>query len=109
MAVGPRTPDAFVVFALLNNLLLGFSYAAVAAVVFVGLRGLSGGTIGSLLGSLSNVPLIATTTLLGAVAAPYGVSGMMWPEAALGLVSAFAYMGLAWLWRPQAFGGLAAA
>lgn len=101
MALGPRTPVAFVGFALANNLLMGVAYAAVAAVVYVGLKGVSGGTLGSLLGSLSNVPLVATTALLGAVSGAYGANGMMWTEAALGLVAAAVYGGLAWWWRPR--------
>lgn len=102
MALGPRTPGAFVGFALANNVLTGVAYAAVAAAVFVGLKSASGGTIGSTLGSLSNVPLLAVTALLGAVAAPYGSSGMLLTEALLGLGAALAYGGLAWLWRPRA-------
>ncbi|MGI4877824.1 MAG: MFS transporter, partial [Janthinobacterium lividum] len=105
MAYGPRTPLAFVAFALANNLLLGVSFAAVAAVIFVRLTGSSGGTVGSLLSSLCNVPVVATTLLLGAVSAPYGSTGMMLTEAVLGIVSALLYGGLAWLWRPRSLVG----
>src|SRR3954470_19579419 len=38
MALGARTPVAFVAFTLLNNFLLGIAWAAVAAVIFVALR-----------------------------------------------------------------------
>lgn len=101
MALGPRTPVAFVAFTLANNLLMGVAYAAVAAAVYVGLRGASGGTVGSTLGSLSNVPLVGVTALLAVMAAPYGSSGMLISEAVVGFVSALAYLGLAWLWRPR--------
>lgn len=109
MALAPRTPDAFVGFALVNNLLLGVSYAAVAAVIYIGLKGVSCGTIGSLLGSLCNLPVVVTTLLLGAVSGPYGSTGMMATEAVLGLASAMLYGGLAWLWRPRSLTGLALA
>lgn len=105
MALGPRTSAAFVGFALVNNLLMGVAYAAVGAVVYVGLKGSSGGTMGSLLGSLSNVPLVAITALLGVVSAPYGSNGMMLTEAAFSLASALLYGGLAWLWRPRELAG----
>ncbi|UAJ09601.1 MFS transporter [Glacieibacterium megasporae] len=109
MAFGPRTPAAFFVFALANNLLLGVAYAAVAAVIYVGLKGSSGGTMGSLLGSLCNVPVVATTLLLGAVSVPYGANGMMLTEAALGVGSALLYGMMAWLWRPRLVGAALAA
>jgi MFS family permease len=102
MALGPRTPGAFVVFTLLNNVLLGVAYAAVAAVIFIGLKTMGGGTIGALLGSLCNVPLVAVTFLLGAAEAEYGATGMMTIEAGLGIVSALGYGAMAWLWRPRA-------
>ena len=91
MALAPRTPLCFVGFILLNNLLLGMAYAAVAAVVYTALKSRSGGTIGALLGSLCNIPLVGMTFLLGAAAARYGVGGMMGIEAGCGALSACLY------------------
>jgi len=91
MVLAPRTPEAFVGIALLNNGLLGMAWAAVAAVIFVSLGSHGGGTIGALLGSLCNVPVVLVTFLLGVSEAHYGVDGMMVIEASLGAVSALAY------------------
>jgi hypothetical protein len=90
----------FVSFALLNNLLLGFAWAAVAAVIYTTVKPSGGGTIGALLGSLCNVPTVAMTFLLGASEAHYGVTGMMNIEAILGAASAALYGLVAMLWRP---------
>jgi MFS family permease len=109
MALGPRTPDAFVAFTLLNNLLIGVAYATVSAVVYVALNERAGGTIGALLGSLCNVPLVAMTFMLGAVGAHHGSTGMMAVEALLGVMSALIYGVMAWLWRPRPVAGFAAA
>ncbi len=96
MAMGPRTPFAFVAFSLLNNLLLGVAWAAVAAVTFVGLQDKGCGTIGGLLGSLCNVPVVIMTIILGQAQAHYGATGMMLIEAAFGVVSGIVYGLVAW-------------
>jgi len=102
MALAPRTPWCFVTFALLNNLLLGFAWAAVAAVIYASVKPSGGGTIGALLGSLCNLPVVIMTLVLGASAARHGVTGMMGIEATMGAMSAVVYGLAAWLWRPRA-------
>jgi MFS family permease len=103
MALAPRTPVCFVTFIILNNVLLGFAWAAVAAVIFNALKTTSGGTIGALLGSLCNLPVVVMTFVLGAADARYGVTGMMSLEAAAGAMSAALYGLAAWRWsRPPA-------
>ncbi|MBA2935589.1 MFS transporter [Sphingomonas sp. CGMCC 1.13654] len=109
MALGPRTPLAFVLFTLLNNVLVGVSYATVSAVVYAGLRERASGTIGALLGSLSNVPVVAMTFTLGFVGERAGAAGMMATEAMMGVTAALIYGAMAWLWRPRAAEALAAA
>jgi hypothetical protein len=99
MALGPRSPAAFVFFTLLGNALLGVAWAAVAAIIFVALRGRGGGTIGALLGSLCNLPVVAVTFLLGVAQPRYGSTGMMTIEAMLGIGSAIGYGLVASLWR----------
>lgn len=101
MALGPRSPAAFVTFTVLNNFLLGIAWAAVAAIVYAALRRAGGGTIGALLGSLCNVPVVLVTFILGAAQARYGTSGMMMIEAGLGIASALAYALIAWTWRER--------
>jgi hypothetical protein len=99
MALAPRTPVCFVSFILLNNLLLGMAWAAVAGVIFSELKTSSGGTIGALLGGLCNLPLVVMTVLLGAAEARFGVTGMMGLEAVAGAASAMFYGLVAWRWR----------
>jgi len=103
MALAPRTPVCFVTFIVLNNVLLGFAWAAVAGVIFSALKTSSGGTVGALLGSLCNLPVVVMTFVLGAADARYGVTGMMGLEAAAGAISAALYGLAAWRWsRPPA-------
>jgi len=102
MAFAPRTPACFVAFTLVNNLLLGFAWAAVAAVIYTTIKPNGGGTIGALLGSLCNLPVVIMTFVLGTAAARYGVTGMMGIEAVAGALSAAVYGLVAWLWRPRA-------
>jgi MFS family permease len=91
MVLAPKTPEAFVGLALLNNGLLGMAWAAVAAVIFVSLGSKGGGTIGALLGSLCNVPVVLVTFVLGVSEAHDGVEGMMMIEVCLGAISALTY------------------
>lgn len=100
MAWGPHTPAAFVVFILLNNFCTGLGYAAVTAIIYDALGQKGGGTVGALLGSLCNVPVVTVTLLIGVMQARHGSSGMLLTEAGLGVVSIAGYSLLAWLWRP---------
>ena len=102
MALAPKTPQVFVLLTLLNNGLLGIAWAAVAAVIFTSVNPRGGGTIGALLGSLCNLPVVLMTFVLGASEAHYGVEGMMMIEAILGILSAAAYGLVAWLWTMPA-------
>jgi PAT family beta-lactamase induction signal transducer AmpG len=106
MAWAPHTPVMFCVFVILNAVLLGASYAAVSAIVYGELTQAGAATIGGVLGSLSNVPVVAVIALLGLVQPKHGSSGMLLTEATLGVVSMVAYVLLAWLWKPAGAGGL---
>jgi MFS family permease len=100
MARAPHTPLGFSAFVILNAVLLGGSSAAVSAIVYGELKEAGAATIGGVLGSLSNVPVVAVIALLGLVQPKHGSSGMLLTEAALGVISMAAYAVLAWLWKP---------
>lgn len=100
MATMPHTPAGFAVFVIANSLLLGGGWAATQAVVYDELGVAGGGTVGSILSSASNIPVVAFTALLGFVQASHGSDGLLIAEAGL---AAIAIAGLALLhlvWRP---------
>jgi MFS family permease len=100
MAAAPHTPFAFAGFLVLNGVILGMAFGALTSVVYDTLGPSSPATVNACLASLSNVPLLFATVLLGGAEARLGVDGMLLSEAALGAVSVAAYSTLAWFWRP---------
>jgi MFS family permease len=101
MAFAPHTPAMFAAFVLGNNLLLGASWAAVSAVMYEALPHRGAATVGSVLASLTNVPVVAVTALVGLVQVRAGSQAMLVAEAGLAVASVAAYSLLAWLWRPS--------
>lgn len=109
MAVGPHTSFAFGAFVLANAFLLGVAWAAVAAVIYEQLDGRAAATVGAVLASFCNLPVVVVTAVVAGVAERHGSTAMLLTEAALGVASALAYALLAWLWRPGTRVALAAA
>jgi hypothetical protein len=99
MALGPHTPAAFAGFVILNGVILGVAYGALTAVIFDCLGPISAATIYAALASLSNVPLLLVTLLVGQAEARHGPDGMLMTEAVLGAVSVAGLAALAWAWR----------
>jgi hypothetical protein len=108
MATAPHTPFAFAAFVITNGVILGAAFGALTSVVFDTLGPTSPATVNAGLNSLSNVPLLLATVLLGQAEARLGVDGMLLTEAGLGAVSVAAYAGLAFFWRPTPSAPLAA-
>jgi MFS family permease len=100
MALAPHTPLMFAVFVILNGVILGVAFGALTAVIFDTLGSISPATVAAALSSLSNIPLLLATVLLGRAAARLGIDGMLLTEAALGALSVIGYGLLAALWRP---------
>jgi MFS transporter, PAT family, beta-lactamase induction signal transducer AmpG len=105
MAWAPHTPAWFAGMVMANALLLGIGFAAVAAVIFECLGPRAAATTASLLGSLSNVPVVAMTAIVGVVQTRHGSSAMLLTEAGAAVVSIAAYAALAYAWRPAGEGG----
>ncbi len=108
MAVTPHTPELFAGFILGNALLLGVAWAAVSAVIYECLGASGAATIGAILSSLCNLPVVVVTVLVGWVQTRYGSSAMLLTEAGLGVLSVAGYAALAWVWRPDASGAIVA-
>jgi len=102
MAIAPHTPFAFGAFMVGNGVILGVAFGALSAVIFDTLGHASPATVNAGLSSLSNVPLLIATVVLGQANARLGADGMLLTEAALGAVSVVGYAALARWWAPTA-------
>ena len=100
MALAPHTPAMFAGFVLLNSVLLGVTWGAVAAVTLAVLPRLGAATIGTVLASLTNLPVVVVTVLVGSVQTGQGSTAMLLAEAGLAVVAVAGFSLLAWLWRP---------
>lgn len=101
MAWAPHTPVWFAIMVLLNAWLLGFSFAAVSAVVYECLGATAAATIASLLFSLTNLPVVVMVAVVGWVQTRHGSTAMLLVEAGVAAVSITAYSALAYVWRPD--------
>ncbi len=92
MAVGPRTPLAFLLFASLYNLIIGFCYGGYAAVTLEAIGKGAAVTKYNLVSSISNVPILVVTEIDGWAATQWGSGAMLWVEAGLGVVGVVFYV-----------------
>jgi len=102
MAMCPHSPQNFALFVLVNSALTGLAYGSVAAVIFDRLGPLGAATVGGVLSSMCNLPVVVVTVLVGAVQSHRGSNAMLLVEAGLGIASVALYALLTWAWRPKA-------
>jgi MFS transporter, PAT family, beta-lactamase induction signal transducer AmpG len=95
MALPPRTEAVFVGFVLLYALLMGFCYAAFAAVVFETIGKGAAGTKSNLLSGISNVPLIYVGIFDGMGHDRWGANGLLYVDAALGVAGVAVFVAVA--------------
>src|SRR5689334_12384410 len=95
MAIPPRTESVYIAFVMLYWLLNGFTYAAFSAVVLEAIGQGAAATKYSLFESLSNMPIGYMTAVDGWAAARWGGSGMLYVEAAIGVVAVVFFAGVA--------------
>ncbi|HZI84054.1 MAG TPA: MFS transporter [Casimicrobiaceae bacterium] len=95
MALAPRTETMYVVFTMVYAFLNGFTYAAFSAVVLEAIGQGAAATKYSLFASLSNMPIGYMTAVDGWAAARWGGSGMLYVEAAIGVVAVVFFAGVA--------------
>ena len=100
MALAPHTPAWFAGMLLVNNFALGLGYAGIAAVIYDCLGERAAATVGTVLGSLCNLPLVFMTVVVGRVQTAHGSNAMLMVEAVVAVVVLAAYSALAWLWKP---------
>ena len=103
MALAPRTPLMFLVFACVYNFVVGFCYGAYSAVTLEAIGKGAAATKFNLISSLSNAPILLVTLVDGWAETHYGATGMLYVEAALGIggvaiytVIALATRGMSW-------------
>ena len=102
MALAPHTPVMFMGFVLLNNVLLGVAWGALTAVTLEVLKPAGAATVGAVLASVSNLPVVVGIMFIGAVQIRHGSATMLLVEAGLAVLSVITYSLLAVLWRPAA-------
>ena len=100
MAFAPHTPFNFGLFVLLNAFLAGAANGPYSAVIFDCLGPRAAASLGSLLSSLGQVPLLIVTLVVGSVETAHGADAMLYAEAGLAVVSVIGFAALASLWRP---------
>ena len=101
MAFAPHTPPWFAALALVGAAFTGLAYGSVIAVVFERLETVGAATVGGVLQSLANVPVVIVTLLIGAVQVRYGSMAMLLVEAGLGGASVAGYAVLVSTLRPE--------
>ena len=99
MALGPRTPMAFLVFATLYNLIIGAGYGAFAALTLEAIGHGAAATKYNLIASIANVPIMLMTLVDGQAQTAWGAGGMLYTEAGLGVAAVGLYAAAAWMSR----------
>lgn len=99
MALAPHTPAMFAAFVLGNSLLLGAAWGSVSAVIYEQLGRAAAATVGAVLASLCNLPVLLITVVVGWAQKRGGADAMLLTEAGLAVASMAAFSLLAFLWR----------
>ena len=104
MALAPHTPGFFAFFVILNALILGVCFGPLNAIVYDCLGPAAAATVGSVLFSLCNLPLVVMVLVVGHAEAKLGANGMLLTEAGIAVMAIAFYGAVAWLWKPEASG-----
>jgi MFS family permease len=91
MALAPRTPTTFLVFALLYALTNGFMYATFYMVMLEAVGKGCAATKAPIFSNLTNIPILVVTLIDGKAQSRFGSSGMLMTEACLGFAAFAAY------------------
>jgi MFS family permease len=95
MAVSARTPAQFVAWTTIYGFITGLTYAGFSAVVLEAIGRTAAATKYSLLASLANMPIAYVTLINGYANDRWGTRGMLFAEAACGVVGILVFAGLA--------------
>jgi len=102
VTLAPRSAAGFAAIVLVNSAFTGLAYGSVAAVIFERLESVGAATVNGALNSLSNVPVLVVTMIIGTVQTRSGSTAMLLTEAGLGVVSVALYALLIVVWQPRA-------
>jgi len=105
MAVGPRTPLAFMIFCNLYSLVVGASFAAYGALTLEAIGHGAAATKYNLIASAANVPIMLMTLVDGQAQKRLGSGGMLMTEAAFAIAAAGLYLVVARVTRGWSWGG----
>lgn len=102
MALAPRTEAMYIVFTTVYSFISGLSYAAFTAVVLEVIGHGAVATKYNVFASLSNTPIAYMTMVDGWAHAWGGAGGMLYVEAAVGVVAMLFFMAVSVATRPRA-------
>ena len=106
MALAPKTPMTFLIFACLYNGAVGFCYGAYSAVTLEAIGKGAAGTKFNLISSISNAPILLVTLVDGWAETRFGATGMLYVEAAMGVAGVVVYSLVALATRGLSWGVL---
>ena len=104
MALGPRTPLSFLVFATAYNLVIGCCYGAFSALTLEAIGKGAAATKYNLIASVANVPILLMILVNGQAQMKWGSGGMLLTEAACAGVAVVLYTAVVfgtrgWSWQ----------
>jgi predicted MFS family arabinose efflux permease len=100
MAIGPHTPLAFVAGVLAASFFNGVANTVLVSITYEAIDPINAGTLTSVLSSLSNLPLLLMTLVLGKVAVHGGADGILIAESGIGVAAMAVFVAIATVWRP---------
>lgn len=106
MALGPRTPMAFMIFASVYGMILGACYAAFSGLTLEAIGQGAAGTKYNLLASVSNVPIMMMPLVDAWAQKRWGSGGMLHVEALCAVAAAGLYTGVVYATRGWRWPGL---
>jgi len=92
MALAPRTQAMYIVFTMVYSLISGLSYAGFTAVTLEAIGQGAAATKYNLFASLSNMPIAYMTVIDGWAHTAWGAGGMLYTEAAVGVLGVGAFL-----------------
>jgi MFS family permease len=92
MAIAPRTEAVYIVFTTIYALISGLSYAGFSAVTLEAIGHGAAATKYNLFASLSNMPIAYMTVVDGWAHTAWGAGGMLYTEAAVGILGIGAFL-----------------
>jgi MFS transporter, PAT family, beta-lactamase induction signal transducer AmpG len=100
LALSPRWPSLFAVFVVAAALIQSVAWGAMSWIIIEPLKPGTQDSVGAVLWSLSNVPLVVAICVFGCVQTAHGTTAMLLAEAGVSLVAIVGFGLVSLLWRP---------